>query len=239
MENTKVAENAQEENELSMPMNNKNDIKTRDLTDKDFYEQACSYFYYHAEQRTTMINYFIAVFAAGLALYGSMLEKYPFASIFVSIFMFVVSLLFHLIDLRNRFDVKQSQCVIAQIEHDYSVDTLRTNDDKYVYGVFSNEDNTFKHYGFSKRRKNKEYKKVREKYRLWQEDYFNETLKDEYYKERDKFLGEVKKVSYEELEASFDAKPVITLSWSIKALYYVCMFISIVTFVIALVVIKG
>lgn len=86
-------------------MDNKNNMETRDLTDKDFYDQACSYFYYHAEQRTTMINYFIAVFAAGLALYGSMLEKYPFASMFVSIFMFVVSLLFHLIDLRNRFDV--------------------------------------------------------------------------------------------------------------------------------------
>ena len=86
-------------------MDNKNNMETRDLTDKDFYDQACSYFYYHAEQRTTMINYFIAVFAAGLALYGSMLEKYPFASMFVAIFMFVVSLLFHLIDLRNRFDV--------------------------------------------------------------------------------------------------------------------------------------
>lgn len=234
MEDKNIKENKMPENELTMPMNNKNNIETRNLTDKDFYDQACSYFYYHAEQRTTMINYFIAVFAAGLALYGSMLEKYPFASIFVSMFMFVVSLLFHLIDLRNRFDVKQSQCVIAQIEHDYSVDILRTSDDKYVYGVFSNEDNTFKHYGFSKRRKNKEYKKVREAYRLWQEDLLNETLKDKYYKERDKFLGKVKKVSSEELEMSFDAKPVITLSWSIKALYYVCMFISIVTFVIAI-----
>ena len=32
----------------------------KNLTDADFYQQACSYFYYHAEQRTTMINYFIA-----------------------------------------------------------------------------------------------------------------------------------------------------------------------------------
>ena len=143
-------------------MDNKNNMETRDLTDKDFYDQACSYFYYHAEQRTTMINYFIAVFAAGLALYGSMLEKYPFASMFVAIFMFVVSLLFHLIDLRNRFDVKQSQCVIAQIEHDYSVDILREKEDKYVYGVFSNEDNIFKYYGFSKRKKDTEYKKLRD-----------------------------------------------------------------------------
>ena len=61
-------------------MDNKDKIETRDLTDRDFYEQACSYFYYHAEQRTTMINYFIAVFAAGLALYGSLIEKYPTAT---------------------------------------------------------------------------------------------------------------------------------------------------------------
>lgn len=220
-------------------MDNKNNIETRDLTDRDFYEQACSYFYYHAEQRTTMINYFIAVFAAGLALYGSMLEKYPFASMFVSVFMFVVSLLFHLIDLRNRFDVKQSQCVIAQIEHDYSVDVLREKDDKYVYGVFSNEDNIFKYYGFSKRKKNKEYRELRASYKAWQKDVSNETLKNIFDAKKDTFMKNNNTVSYDELEASFNSRPVITLSWSIKSLYYVCMFISVVTFFIALFVVKG
>lgn len=214
-------------------MDNKNNMETRDLTDKDFYDQACSYFYYHAEQRTTMINYFIAVFAAGLALYGSMLEKYPFASMFVAIFMFVVSLLFHLIDLRNRFDVKQSQCVIAQIEHDYSVDILREKEDKYVYGVFSNEDNIFKYYGFSKRKKDTEYKKLRASYKAWQKDILNKTLENEFHKQMDSFCDGNNKVSYDEIMASLDAKSVVTLSWSIKALYYVCMVISIVTFVIA------
>ena len=110
-------------------MNNKDNIETRDLTDRDFYQQACSYFYYHAEQRTTMINYFIAVFAAGLALFGSLIEDYPLASVLIAGFMFVVALLFHLIDLRNRFDVKQSQCVIAQFEHDYSIDKLRETEE--------------------------------------------------------------------------------------------------------------
>lgn len=220
-------------------MDNKNNIETRDLTDRDFYEQACSYFYYHAEQRTTMINYFIAVFAAGLALYGSMLEKYPFASMFVSVFMFVVSLLFHLIDLRNRFDVKQSQCVIAQIEHDYSVDVLREKEDKYVYGVFSNEDNIFKYYGFSKRKKNKEYRELRASYKAWQKDVSNETLKNIFDAKKDTFMKNNNTVSYDELEASFNSRPVITLSWSIKSLYYVCMFISVVTFFIALFVVKG
>ena len=75
-------------------MNNKDNIETRDLTDRDFYQQACSYFYYHAEQRTTMINYFIAVFAAGLALFGSLIEEYPLASVLIAGFMFVVALLF-------------------------------------------------------------------------------------------------------------------------------------------------
>lgn len=220
-------------------MDNKNNMETRDLTDKDFYDQACSYFYYHAEQRTTMINYFIAVFAAGLALYGSMLEKYPFASMFVSIFMFVVSLLFHLIDLRNRFDVKQSQCVIAQIEHDYSVDVLREKDDKYVYGVFSNEDNIFKYYGFSKRKKNKEYRELRASYKAWQKNVSNETLKNIFDAKKDTFMKNNNTVSYDELEASFNSRSVITLSWSIKSLYYVCMFISVVTFFIALFVVKG
>ena len=46
----------------------------KNLTDSDFYQQACSYFYYHAEQRTTMINYFVAIFAAAIALYGTLLS---------------------------------------------------------------------------------------------------------------------------------------------------------------------
>ena len=74
-----------------------------DLTDRDFYQQACAYFYYHAEQRTTMINYFIAVFAACLALYGSLLAKYPLASIFVAGFLLIVSIIFYAIDYGENY----------------------------------------------------------------------------------------------------------------------------------------
>ena len=57
-------------------MSTENNKKTEEkscLTDRDFYEQACEYFYYHAGQRTTMINYFIAVFGAFLAVYGALI----------------------------------------------------------------------------------------------------------------------------------------------------------------------
>ena len=59
----------------------------KDLSNKDFYEQACSYFYYHAGQRTTMINYFIAAFGAFIALYGALISAYTVASMLIAVFM--------------------------------------------------------------------------------------------------------------------------------------------------------
>ena len=52
----------------------------RTLTDSDFYTQACSYFYYHAGQRTTMINFFIAVFGALSAPVPSAQGRLPFVT---------------------------------------------------------------------------------------------------------------------------------------------------------------
>lgn len=211
-----------------------------DLTDKDFYDQACSYFYYHAEQRTTMINYFIAVFAACIALYGSLLEDYPLASTLVSVFLFVVSLLFFSIDLRNRFDVKQSQAVIAQFERDYDADKIEEKDNKYVYGVFSHEDNTFKYYGYKKRRDNKDYMKLLDFYKKYKkaekhrdvDETAYDTAKNLYETEKTAFLEKDKTVTESELETSLDSHSIITLSFSIKMLYLVCMGISVAAFVI-------
>ena len=148
-------------------MNGNTKINSKVLTDKDFYEQACQYFYYHAEQRTTMINYFIAVFGAGIALFGNVIGKNAVAGVIISAFLFLISVLFCSIDLRNRFDVKHSQCVITQIEHDYRMDRLKRSNADYVYGVFSNEDNTFRYYGFEHRREecNAEYRKLRKLYK--------------------------------------------------------------------------
>lgn len=213
---------------------NENNLETR-----DFYQQACAYFYYHAEQRTTMINYFTAVFAASLALYGSLITKYPLASTFVSGFLFVVSLLFYFIDLRNRFDVKQSQNVICQIERDCNVHTPKKPIGKYAYGVFSNEENNFKYYGFRKRlsKENESYRNLRKLYkelaRMEIEGYSKEEItatRENYNEELLKFLEKDKTISKHELEESFDNRPIITLSFSIKLLYYVCMAISLMAF---------
>ena len=209
--------------------------KKTELTDKDFYEQACAYFYYHAEQRSVMINYFIAVFAACIALYGSLLEDYPLASTLVSAFLFIVSLLFFCIDLRNRFDVKQSQAVIAQIERDYEADTIKEKDGKYVYGVFSHEDNTFKYYGYKKRRENKDYLKLQgfykkykkaEKHRDEDEIAYAEA-KNLFETEKTGFLKKDKTIAESELMSSLDSRSIITLSFSIKMLYVLCMVISV------------
>ena len=94
----------------------------KDLNSKDFYEQACAYFYYHAGQRTTMINYFIAAFGAFIALYGALISTYTIASMLIAVFMGIVSAIFFMIDLRNKFDVKKSENVIRQIERDHGVD---------------------------------------------------------------------------------------------------------------------
>ncbi len=213
-------------------MNEINNDERRDLTDKDFYEQACSYFYYHAEQRTTMINFFIAVFAACIALYGSLIKEYPLASFLISLFLFIVSRLFYSIDIRNRFDVKHSQSVIAQIERDYEKDLLK-DDAEYVYGVFSNEDNIFKFYGREKRREadNKEYRKVR---RLYKRKELKKLLRcksaiaaeKEFNKEKAAFLNGVKTISEKEFMNSLSASSIRSLTNSIRDLYYLCMLIS-------------
>ncbi len=217
--------------------NNKEMIKTdkNDLTDKDFYQQACEYFYYHAEQRTTMINYFIAVFGAGIALYGNAIGKNPVAGILISGFLLLILVLFCSIDLRNRFDVKHSQCVIAQIEHDYGMDMLKDGDADYVYGVFSNEDNTFKYYGLEHRKKddNSEYRKLRKLYKKIRamkairinENHIKKLEKDLKDKVRS-YLKDDDTISYKEFMSSMGNKSIRSLSQSIKLMYYLCMFVS-------------
>ena len=205
------------------------------LNDKDFYEQACSYFYYHAEQRTTMINYFIAVFGASVALYGSLITSNPVACVLISIFLFAISILFYSIDLRNRFDVKQSQSVIAQIERDYYRDTLKDKEQKSVYGVFSNEDNTFKYYNFEKRRlkENKKYRELRKFYKwikmlkaLRFKKSYIEKLENQLSNEAKNLWNNSKTISFEEFENSIASGSIISLSNSIRIMYFLCMIIS-------------
>jgi len=201
----------------------------KEIKSVDFYQQACSYFYYHAEQRTTMINFFIAVFAACIALYGSLLSVYPIASVLISVFLAIVSFLFFMIDLRNRFDVKQSQGVIAQMERDCGVDVPNGESS---YGVFSNEDNVYKFYKRAYRRNNKEYKDLMRAYKMLKKFKISE-------KEFDEKLNAVAKMnpnaSVSAIKESLKSRTIYTLSSCIKALYIVCGIISLMAFGFALV----
>lgn len=198
----------------------------KNLTDSDFYQQACSYFYYHAEQRTTMINYFIAVFAAAMALYGTLLTEYAWVSMLVAIFMTIVSVIFYLIDLRNRFDVKESQNVIEQIERDYEMNTVR---DRYAYGVFSNEANVYRCYGYHQRREGS-YKKLLSAYKKLMR---NRLTLEAFNASKAEYLQENEGVSEYELMKSLKNGSIISLSLCIKILYLVCIIISILAIALA------
>ena len=176
----------------------------RNLTDADFYQQACSYFYYHAEQRTTMINFFIAVFAAAIALYGTLLSQYAWVSMLVAIFMTIVSVIFYLIDLRNRFDVKESQNVIEQIERDYEMNKVH---DRYAYGVFSNEANVYRCYGYHQRRESS-YKKLMSAYKKLMR---NRLTQEAFDASKAEYLRENEGISEYELMKSLKSRSIISL----------------------------
>ena len=188
----------------------------KNLTDKEFYQQACAYFYYHAEQRTTMINYFIAVFAACIALYGSLLEKFPLACLLVGIFLEVVSVLFYKIDLRNKFDVKMSQHVICQFEENYGVNKP---DGDFSLGVFSDEDNVFLYYDRAERKRNKKYQALQEAYKKNKDKSAHQEAISELVKEDPN-------ISARALADSLGKPPIAHLSSCIQALYFMCMTIS-------------
>lgn len=191
-------------------------MEKRNLTDQDFYQQACAYFYYHAEQRTTMINYFIAVFAACIALYGSLLEKFPLACLLVGIFLEAVSILFYKIDVRNKFDVKMSQHVICQYEEDYGVDKPEKD---FSLGVFSDEDNVFIYYDRAFRKKNKKYQALQAAYKKNKD---KEALKEAIREVADADPN----VSFRAVAESLGKPPIAHLSTCIQLLYFMCMVIS-------------
>lgn len=203
----------------------------KDLNSKDFYEQACSYFYYHAGQRTTMINYFIAAFGAFIALYGALISVYTVASMLIAVFMGIVSAIFFMIDLRNKFDVKKSENVIRQIERDHGVDKPVGD---YPYGVFSNETNIYKYYNLKNRRIGNEYAKMRKLAKLVAKGKADEGELDA---RISAFVQRDPTVSYHEVKDSLTQESIIPLSLCIKLLYVLCMIISALAFVFALLVV--
>ena len=205
----------------------------KDLNSKDFYEQACSYFYYHAGQRTTMINYFIAAFGAFIALYGALISVYTIASMLIAVFMGIVSMIFFMIDLRNKFDVKKSENVIRQIERDHGVDKPIGD---YPYGVFSNETNIYKYYNLKNRRAGNEYARLRKLAKLVAKGKADESELDSRIAA---FVEGDPTVSYHEVKESLGQDSIIPLSLCIKLLYVLCMVISVLAFVFALLVVVG
>ena len=202
------------------------------LTDKDFYEQACAYFSYHAEQRSAMINYFIAVFGASIALYGTLLEKYTLASVMIGIFAGIVSVLFYLIDVRNRFDVKMSQSVICQIEHNYGMDKPNG---KYSYGVFNNEDNNFKYYDLAAR-KDPAYREIRKAYKKAKN---KKNLPDELRAKIKAVTDNDPYISEEAFTDSLRKGTIVHLTTCIQWLYIVCMIISALAVILAIFICLG
>ena len=208
-----------------MDKENNTNNSSKTLTDVDFYAQACSYFYYHAGQRTTMINYFIAVYGALIALYGAMLASYTLASVLTAFFMGLVSWIFYMIDIRNKFDVKESQNVIEQIERAYGVDKVT---EKYPFGVFSNEANVFPSYDIRKR---KDYAELRKIYKQVKKHKVDKQVLSQ---KIDEFIGENKVIAPHEVYQGLGASPIIPLSFCIKLLYWVCIGISLLAFAFAL-----
>ena len=178
-----------------------------------------------------MINYFIAAFGAFIALYGALISAYTVASMLIAVFMGIVSAIFFMIDLRNKFDVKKSENVIRQIERDHGVDKPIGD---YPYGVFSNETNIYKYYNLKNRHTGGDYAKLRKLSKLVAKGKASETELDE---KIHAFVDGDHTVSYHEVKDSLSQESIIPLSLCIKLLYVLCMIISALAFVFALLVV--
>ncbi len=183
--------------------------------DKEFYDKAFTYFTYHAEQRTTMINFFIAVFGASAALYGSLILQVPMACILVSAFLLIISIVFYLIDIRNRLHVKQSQSVICAFEEKYGVTSSNSH---AAFGVFSNEGNIFILYDAKFRKTNADYAALLRSKKKLSTAQLDEKVAA--------FVEKHPNLNAKDVKESLFQPAVPHLSNCIKFLYCVCMSIS-------------
>ena len=187
------------------------------MEDREFYDKAFSYFTYHAEQRTTMINFYIAVFGACIALYGSLIMDAPIACVLISVFLLIVSILFYHIDIRTKLDVKQSQSVLCAFEEKYNVTSSK---DHAAFGVFSNEENLFILYDSKFRKKDAQYRKLLK--------HAKKLSSAELDKEINKFIETHENLNANDVKASLSHRAVPHLSCCIKFLYFICTGISII-----------
>lgn len=194
------------------------------MEDKDFYDKAFSYFTYHAEQRTTMINFFIAVFGACVALYGSLIMKSPFACILISIFLLIVSIIFYFIDIRNKLDVKQSQSVLCAFEEKYNVTSSKEH---AAFGVFSNEENVFSVYDKNFRKTDPNYFRLKRNIKKLSQAELDKEIKI--------FSENHENLNPNDVKASLYHSSIPHLSSCIKFLYFICIGISITGLISAVV----
>ena len=86
-------------------------------TMNDFqYEYAWNWFAYHAEQRTSMFNYFLAAASLLAAGYAASIYEHPQAAIAIGLVGMLVSISFVLIDKRNDALVRRGERVLRAIE---------------------------------------------------------------------------------------------------------------------------
>lgn len=201
------------------------------LTEQDFYNQACAYFSYHAGQRTTMINYYIVVLGACLTLYGNFIYTSPFACILIAGFLLAVSILFYNMDQRTKFDVKQSQSVICEFEQRYQVN-VRHN--KYALGVFSNEDLMFALYD-DEFHNDADFQSLR-KLALQLARKYDSDTKSTFDTKFAEFCDNHKDYHPDILRSCLTAKKIPHLSASIRYLFFICMAISVLGIVAAAVI---
>ncbi|MBE6960368.1 MAG: hypothetical protein E7448_06570 [Ruminococcaceae bacterium] len=198
------------------------------LTEQDFYNQACAYFSYHAGQRTTMINYYIIVLGACLTIYGNFISTAPFACILIAAFMLIVSILFYNMDLRTKFDVKQSQSVICEFEQRYNVHLTHK---KYALGVFSNEDLMYALYD-DEFHNDTEFKSLR-KLAIQLSRKPNSELQSAFDSKFDAFCGKHTEYHPDILKKSLTASKIPHLSASIRNLFFICMAASVLGIIVA------
>jgi hypothetical protein len=86
-------------------------------TMNDFrYEYAWNWFAYHAGQRTSMFNYFLAAASLLAAGYGAAIDSHPSVAATISAVGMLVSISFVLIDKRNDALVRRGERVLRAIE---------------------------------------------------------------------------------------------------------------------------
>ncbi len=197
------------------------------LSEKDFYDKAYSYFQYHAEQRTTMLNFYIGLFGSGVALYGGLIATSAVACILIAGFLLLISLIFYTIDIRTKFDVKQSQEVLCEFEQTYQANIAHNN---CAYGVFSNEDNTFELYDYKFRKNHPDYQQLRKLYKNAKTPEERELLtqKIKQFQEKHPTLSE------KNIRDSLKQGCIPHLSTALRYLYYICMAVSVIGLLAAL-----